>query len=81
MAKLTDNHFASQPIGNDGLLRFIDDVNVMRARSGNRRRFRPEVRKDDGVLSMVEWDAIPRPNRPDTPSPRYSDGPRLAPVR
>lgn len=81
MAKLNDNSFGAQPIGNDGLLRFIDDINTLRARSHQRRRFMPHQRKTDGVLEMVEWDAIPRPNRADTPSPRYSDGPRLAPVR
>jgi len=81
MPKLIDNHQSKEPIGNDGLLRFIDDINVIRARSYNRRRFIPQPRAD-GILTMVEWDAIPRPNRPDTPSPRYSDGPRLmAPVK
>jgi hypothetical protein len=81
MPKLIDNHRSQEPIGNDGLLRFIDDINVIRARSYQRRRFKP-VPRDGGVLTMVEWDAIPRPNRADTPSPRYSDGPRLmAPVR
>jgi hypothetical protein len=81
MPKLIDNHRSQEPIGNDGLLRFIDDINVIRARSYNRCRFIPQPRAD-GILTMVEWDAIPRPNRADTPSPRYSDGPRLmAPVR
>jgi hypothetical protein len=81
MPKLIDNHRSQEPIGNDGLLRFIDEINVIRARSYQRRRFKP-VPRDGGVLTMVEWDAIPRPNRADTPSPRYSDGPRLmAPVR
>jgi len=81
MPKLIDNHQSKEPIGNDGLLRFIDEINAIRARSYQRRRFKP-IPRDGGVLTMVEWDAIPRPNRADTPSPRYSDGPRLmAPVR
>lgn len=70
MAKLTDNHFTQQPIGNEGLLRFIDDVNIIRARSWNRRRFRPQ-RRADGVLWMQEYDEVMRPARGDTPSPRY----------
>ena len=77
MAKLTDSIRFAEPIGNDGLLRFIDDVNAIRASSFQRRRFMPHMRKADGVLEMIEWDAVPRPNRADTPSPRYSDGPRL----
>jgi hypothetical protein len=82
MAKLTDlNLGGSMPIGNDGLLRFIDDINGIRARSHQRRRFKPH-QQSNGVLGMIEWDAVPRPNRPDTPSPRFSDGPRLvAPVK
>lgn len=77
MAKLTDFNASGQmAIGNDGLLRFIDDINVIRARSHQRRRFMP-YQRPDGVLAMQEWDAIPRPNRADTPSPRVSDGPRL----
>ena len=82
MPKLVDRSpHNEEPIGNDGLLRFIDEINAIRARSYQRRRFKP-VPRDGGVLTMVEWDAIPRPNRADTPSPRYSDGPRLmAPVR
>ena len=83
MPKLVDRTpYSGEPIGNDGLLRFIDDINVIRARSYQRRRFMPHMDKESGVLKMVEWDAIPRPNRADTPSPRFSDGPRLvAPVR
>lgn len=76
MGKLTDSNFNAQPIGNDGLLRFIDDINAIRARSHQRRRFRP-VRRADGVLWMQEHDEVQRPSRADTPSPRYSDGPRL----
>lgn len=78
MAKLTDNHFAAEPIGTGGLLRFIDDINIIRARSGQRRRFRPHQRKDDRVVEMVEYDEVMRPADPKTLSPRYSDGPRLA---
>lgn len=76
MAKLTDNTRFAEPIGNDGVLRFIDEMNAIRARSYQRRRFKP-FQKPDGVLGMIEWDEVQRPRRADTPSPRYSDGPRL----
>ena len=82
MAKLIDRSAASlHKIGRDGLLSLIDEVNTMRARSGQRRRFRPNLRKTDGVLEMQEFEEFPRPARADTPSPRYSDGPRLVHVR
>lgn len=73
MAKLIDRNTGSHmAIGTESLLRFIDDINVIRARSHQRRRFMPHQRKGDGVVEMVEWDAFPRPARADTPSPRYS---------
>lgn len=79
MPKLIDHSPGGlPPIGTDGLLRFIDDINVIRARSGQRRRFRPNQRKDDGVVEMVEYDEVMRPADPKRPSPRYSDGARLA---
>jgi hypothetical protein len=78
MAKLIDHNANRQPpIGNDGLLRFIDEINIIRARSGNRRRFKPSMRQSDNTLEMVEWDEITRPSRADTPSQRYSDGLRI----
>ena len=64
-----------------GLLRFIDEINVIRANSGNRYRFEPHMDKDRDVLTMREHLAIPRPNRADTPSPRYAGHVRLEPVR
>ncbi len=70
MGKLIDSHRSQEAIGNDGLLRFIDDINVIRARSHNRRRFRPQQRAD-GVVWMQEFDEVDRPRRADTPSPRY----------
>jgi hypothetical protein len=70
MAKLNDS-YGGEPIGNDGLLRFIDDINIIRARGYNRRRFRPQKRAD-GVFWMQEYDEVMRPSRPDTPSPRYA---------
>ena len=81
MAKLTDSTFAREGIGNESLLAFIDEVNAMRARSGNRYRFEPHMDKDRAVLTMREHLGIPRPNRADTPSPRFHGAPRLAPVR
>jgi len=58
-------------IGNDELLRFIDQINEIRARSGNRFRFRPyRVTKD--VLGMEEHYAVPRPLPSKTASERYS---------
>jgi hypothetical protein len=70
MPKLIDNHRSHEAIGNDGLLRFIDEINVIRARSHNRRRFRPQQRVD-GVVWMQEYDEVQRPRRADTLSPRY----------
>jgi hypothetical protein len=78
MAKLIDHNPGGQmPIGTDALLRFIDDINVIRARSGQRRRFRPHQRKDDGVVEMVEYDEVMRPADAKRPSPRYSDNERM----
>jgi len=75
MAKLTGNFSGDQmPIGTDALLRFIDDINVIRAHSGQRRRFRPNQCKDDGVVEMQEYDEVMRPADPKRPSPRYSGG-------
>ena len=71
MPKLIDNSFTRQAIGRDGLLILIDEINAIRARSGNRRRFRPHV-GNDGVMVMHEIDEVQRPSRPDTPSPRYA---------
>jgi hypothetical protein len=52
MAKLIEiNPPSRQGIGETALLYFIDEVNGIRARSGNRFRVRP-VRKADGVLGM-----------------------------
>ena len=72
MAKLNDTSaISAAAIGNDGLLRFIDQINEIRARGGNRFRFRPyHVRKD--VLGMQEYYAIERPRPNDTPSERFS---------
>lgn len=58
-------------IGNEALLRFIDDMNEIRARSGNRFRYMP-VRKDSGLLGMKEHHAIERPRPADTPSQPYA---------
>lgn len=80
MPKLIDySDSRAEPIGNDGLLQFIDELNDMRRLSGNRFRYEP-FQKDENVLGMREHYAFPRPARPDTPSPRYA-GPRLAAVR
>lgn len=82
MAKLIDlNPGGAMGIGNDALLAFIDEVNGMRARAGNRYRFEPHMDKSRDVLTMREVLGIPRPSRPDTPSPRYYGAPRLTPVR
>lgn len=78
MGKLTDNHFAAQPIGNDGLLLFIDEMNDLRARSGNRYRFEPHMDRDREVLTMREVLGIPRPANAGTPSPLYSGNLRIA---
>jgi hypothetical protein len=59
-------------IGEEALLYFIDELNGIRARSGNRFRLRP-MRKDNGVLGMEDHYAVPRPLRPDTPSKRYAE--------
>jgi hypothetical protein len=72
MAKLKSDYAGAGPaIGTEALLRFIDDMNVIRARSFQRKRFRPQQRKD-GVVWMQEYDEVIRPSRADTPSPRYS---------
>lgn len=76
MPKLIDNHRSHEAIGNGGLLRFIDEINVIRARSSNRRRFKPFLRPD-GVLAMQEYDAIRRPLRADTPSEIYAGHARI----
>ncbi len=72
MPKLID-HSPSNPaaIGNEGLLLFIDEVNDIRARAGNRYRFEPSVDRSSGVLKMREHLGIARPARANTPSPRY----------
>jgi hypothetical protein len=73
MTKLTSDLGAASSgnaIGQDGLLRFIDEINEIRARSGQRRRFRPEWR--DGRLCMEEWYEIERPRPANTPSRRYA---------
>jgi hypothetical protein len=57
-------------IGEDGLLRFIDEMNAIRARSGQRWRFRP-VRRNDR-LCMEEWCEIERPRPANTPSKRHA---------
>lgn len=66
------------PIGVDGLLRFIDEINEIRARSGNRYRFEPKMGKESGVLEMHEHLAIKRPADPKTRSPRYAGNLRIA---
>jgi hypothetical protein len=77
MGKLKDDfNGALPPIGNDGLLRFIDEINVIRARSGNRYRFKPNMRHD-GVLEMVEWCEIKRPDKADKPSHVYAGHARI----
>lgn len=82
MPKLIDRDAgAFGAIGTEALLRFIDDINVIRARSHQRRRFKPHQRKEDGVVEMVEWEAFPRPARADTPSPRYSGDNKVVPLR
>jgi hypothetical protein len=75
MAKLTGDlgpasRNASGEDGKDELLRFIDEINAIRARSGQRRRFRPEWR--DGKLCMEEWLEVNRPLPANTPSRRYA---------
>ena len=71
MAKLNDFYGGASGIGNEALLLFIDEVNVMRARSGNRMRYRP-VKRSNGVLGMEEHHAIPRPSPATAYSERYS---------
>lgn len=66
------------PIGVDGLLRFIDDINEIRARTGNRYRFKPQMSKERDVLEMHEHLAIMRPADAKTRSPRYSGHYRIA---
>jgi hypothetical protein len=72
MAKLNDTSaITAASIGNDELLRFIDQINEIRRRSGNRFRLRPyRVSKD--VLGMEEHYAIPRPLNSKTASEGYS---------
>ena len=78
MPKLLDNTaMPHNAIGEAALLHFIDQMNEIRARSGNRFRHRP-VMKPSGVLGMEEHYAFPRPARPDTPSPRYGGHLRIA---
>jgi len=77
MPKLIDNHQSKEPIGNDGLLRFIDEINAIRARSGNRFRFEPSMHRETGILKMREHLAIPRHADPGTPSPLYSGHARI----
>lgn len=78
MAKLIDlNPPSREGIGEEALLHFIDEMNAIRARSGNRFRFRPK-RNDKGVLAMAEHYAVPRPMRPDTPSERFAGHMRIA---
>lgn len=79
MAKLTGlNPTGHNAIGTDALLAFIDEINGIRASSGQRRRFRPHQRKDDGVVEMQEFEEYPRPADAKTPSPRYSGHARLS---
>jgi hypothetical protein len=79
MPKLIDHNPGGQPaIGNDGLLRFIDEINDIRARSGNRFRFEPSMDRETGILKMREHLAIPRHADPGTPSPLYSGHARIA---
>lgn len=70
MAKLIDNSTGpANAIGNEALLRFIDDMNEIRARSGNRFRFRPFLKdKARNILGMQEHYEIGRPRPADTPS-------------
>jgi hypothetical protein len=73
MAKLLTDDVASDradTIGEDGLLRFIDEINEIRARSGQRWRLRP-VRLN-GRLCADEWYEIERPLPANTPSRRYA---------
>jgi len=72
MGKLTGDltSGSADRIGKDGLLRFIDEINEIRARSGQRWRFRPQWR--DGKLCMEEWLEVSRPLPANTPSPRYA---------
>ena len=71
MAKLTGSAPASHnAIGTESLLYFIDEINARRAASFQRKRFRPKQRAD-GVVWMEEYDEVMRPQRADTPSPRY----------
>lgn len=58
-------------IGESALLHFIDEVNELRARAGNRMRFRPQ-RRNDGVVWMQEWDEVQRPRSAHSPSPRFA---------
>ena len=80
MAKLIDHNADSKgpPIGEDGLLRFIDEINDIRAKSGNRFRFQPSIDRDRDVLEMKEHLGIPRPADRYTRSPRYAGNLRIA---
>jgi hypothetical protein len=71
MAKLKDDYSGRFAIGNEALIAFIDEINEMRARSGNRMRFRPQ-RRTDGVVWMQEFDEIQRPRSAHSHSQRYS---------
>ena len=71
MAKLDRLSGNSNAIGNEALVVFIDDINEIRARAGNRMRFRPQ-RRNDGVVWMQEWDEVQRPRSAHSPSPSYS---------
>ena len=75
MPKLIDDAPARSgpPIGEAGVLRFIDEMNLRRANIGMRQRFRPV--KVNGVLTGIEhtlpsdWNSYAR-------SPCYADGER-----
>ena len=71
MPKLIDHNPQNlPPVGNDAILRLIDELNDRRARAGTRTRYRPVSR--DGVVGMMEHFAILPPARPNAPSPRYA---------
>ena len=79
MPKLIDhNPYGSPGIGNEGLLAFIDEINDIRARAGNRYRFEPRMDPDKNVLQMREHYAIRRPADARTPSPTYLGNLRIA---
>jgi hypothetical protein len=73
MAKLLTDDVTSgraDTIGEDGMLRFIDEINEIRARSGQRWRLRP-VRLN-GRLCVDEWCEIEWSLPANTPSRRYA---------